>query len=179
MSSTTTDNAEQGDGNVAAIAGRCEPWAIGVLAVVLFLLVGDAILQPILWSMSSSGYYPMDVALVHVRDNVIAALPAYALLWVLWETRGYLARLRKGEIWLPATQRTLSGIGGGLVAAGLLGLAARPVLLWVRSDGFEFSLDPGWLALSGIGLLLIMIGRVMESVVEAALALKRENDEIL
>ncbi|WP_299326771.1 DUF2975 domain-containing protein [Parasphingopyxis sp.] len=174
-----TDNAQQDGGSTAAIAGRCEPWATGVLTIVVFLLIGDAILQPIIWSMSSNGYYPMELALVHVRDNVLAALPAYALLWVLWETRGYLARLRKGEIWLPATQRTLLGIGGGLVAAGLLGLAARPLVIWVRGDGFEFSLDPGWLALAGVGLLLVMIGRIMESVVEAALALKRENDEIL
>ena len=164
---------------VSATAARWEPIANGVFGIVLFLVVGDAILEPLVSSLSSNGWYPMATALRHIRDNVVSIAPVYALIWILWESRVYLARLRRGEIWLSSTQQTLYRIGLGLIVAAALGLAARPLMLAINGNAVEFDLSPSWLSLGGVGWLVFMIARVTSAVTDAALALKKDNEEII
>ncbi len=163
---------------LATSAARWEPWANGVFAIVAFLLIGDAVLQPIIWSMGSNGWYPMEKALVHARNNVIAALPGYALLWAVWEARAFLAALRRRAIWPSPTQRALTRLGLGLALAGALGLVVNPALSFLHGD-FNPHPEITWLALCGVGVLVVMVARMTASVIDVALALKRENEEFI
>ncbi|MEO1037301.1 MAG: hypothetical protein AAFX44_17210 [Pseudomonadota bacterium] len=163
---------------LANIAARWEPWATVILVMFAVFVIGDAILQPLLWSLTSDGYYPMERAIGHVRDNVLATLPAYPLLYALWVARSYLGHLRLGALLAPASQRAVMNVGIALVAAGLLGALAPPF----RSVLYgQIQLDPdmAWLAVGGVGFVIVIVGRVTASIASVALALKRENEQFV
>ncbi len=171
--------SEDAAGAVAAAAKRWELWANVVIGATAVFLFGDAILQPVLWSLSSSGWYPLEVAMIHTRDNVLAAAPGYALFGALIETRLYLARLSNGAVWLDSTQNVLARLGGWVIAAGGIGAVAHPLLDWARSGEVSFMPDLLWLSVSGVGVLIVMIARIMRAVARYAMALQREVDEIV
>lgn len=164
---------------VSSLAAAWEPYVVAALLLALFLLIGDAVLQPIVWSFTSDGWYPIEKALIHIRDNVLAGAPGYALLWTFWEARVYLSRLRQGDMWLSSTQKLLSRIGWTLVLAGFLGMAVRPAFRFLHEGDISLSSDLSWGTLAGVGLLVIMIGRIAASIVEAAAAVKRENEDFV
>ncbi|MEL6257616.1 MAG: hypothetical protein AAFQ67_00975 [Pseudomonadota bacterium] len=179
MNKSPKEQSADASAAVASLAGFWEPFVVGGFAIGLFLLVGDGVLQPIIWSLASDGWYPMPRALTHVRDNVAAALPGYALLWAFWEARIYLLRLRRGGVWLSSTQHVLSRIGWVLVFAGVLGATVRPILRLVRDGSINLGPDLSWLALAGVGVLVTLVGRITASVVEATAAVKRENEDFI
>lgn len=156
---------------VAADARRMEPVATGVLGFAVALYVVN-----VLWP------------LVHAGDGrdaglrLVAALPAAALIAALWDVRGYLRALADGRLWGPATSRLLARIGDTLQAVAFAGVLAVPNLLrWIGGEpgGLSADLDPGYLALGGLGLLLSLVGRTVGRVVDVAAALKAENEEIV
>ncbi len=163
-----------------AEASRLQPLATGLFVTALLSVLGSGVAEPLI-EVARGERYGDGEAFSEVATNVVNALPAIALLWALWETRTYLGRLSKGEVWGPATMQMLGNVGNALLWAGILALAVAPTLeSWVHG-GFDFDLrvEPMNLALVGLGLLLSLIGRVVRNVVEVAASLKQENDEIV
>lgn len=165
--------------DVAAQARRLEPWATGVFAGVIVLIIGDGVAEPFFSALTSNGYYPMATAARHIWLNLIGAASAVPLVWALWEARAYLGGLAAGRLWAQANGVFLRRIGAAAAAAALIAFFVQPLLL-ASAAGREFRFDASAinLALAGLGGLLIIIGRVLDRVVDAALDLKRRNDEI-
>jgi hypothetical protein len=165
----------------AAEASRLEPLATAILVGALLVLAGSGILEPIFFNMQEEGAPPMSEMLRQAGRNFLEASPAIALIWGLAETRTYLGKLAKGEVWGPATMQMLGRVGDALLAAAVLALFIAPTLMeWVDgSVGMRVDWDAGYLALAGLGLLLTLISRVVRNVVEVAASLKQENDEIV
>lgn len=164
----------------AAEASRLQPLATALLVASLLVLAGSGIVEPIWFGAREEGYSTTE-AIQEALDNLLRASPAIALIWGLVETRGYLGRLARGEVWGPATMQLLGRVGDALVAAAVLAMFISPTLQqWVAGDiGMRAEWDAGYLALAGLGLLLTLISRVVRNVVEVATALKRESDEIV
>lgn len=166
----------------AAEASRLEPLATALLIGAILVLAGSGILEPIFFNARiEDGAPPMSEMLREAGRNLLDASPAIALIWGLAETRSYLGRLAKGEVWGPATMQMLGRVGDSLLAAAILALFIAPTIQeWVDgSVGMRAEWDAGYLALAGLGLLLTLISRVVRNVVEVAAALKQENDEIV
>lgn len=164
----------------AAEASRLEPLATALLIGALLVLAGGGILEPIVFNARDPDYATGERVREALR-NLLEASPAIALIWGLAETRTYLGKLAKGEVWGPATMQMLGRVGDALLAAAALAIFIAPtVAQWVEgSFGAYPDWDAGYLALAGLGLLLTLIARVVRNVVEVAAALKQENDEIV
>ena len=164
----------------AAEASRLQPLATALLVASLLVLAGSGIMEPIVFGARDPEYSTADGIREALR-NLLRASPAIALIWGLLETRVYLGRLARGEVWGPATMQLLGRVGDALVAAVVLAMFVAPTLeQWVEGDiGMRADWDAGYLALAGLGLLLTLISRVVRNVVEVATALKRESDEIV
>lgn len=165
----------------AAEASRLEPLATALLIGAILVLAGSGILEPIFFNAYEDTAPPMAEMLRQAGHNLLEASPAIALIWGLAETRTYLGRLAKGEVWGPATMKMLGRVGDALLAAAVLALFIAPTISeWVEgSVGMRADWDAGYLALAGLGLLLTLIARVVRNVVEVAAALKQESDEIV
>jgi len=169
----------------AAEASRLEPLATALLVGAILVLVGNGLLEPLVYGAGAYGggdeAAPMSEMLHDVGRNLLEASPAIALIWGLAETRSYLGRLAKGEVWGPATMQMLGRVGDALLSASVLAIFIAPTLQdWIdRSVGVRVDWDAGYLALAGLGLLLTLISRVVRNVVEVAASLKQENDEIV
>jgi hypothetical protein len=160
----------------AAEASRMQPLASILLIAALLLIVGQYVLSPLGSAISSGAWGSEEIA------DVIDAAPALALAWALWETRRYLGRLARGDVFGPATTQLLGRVGDCLLWAAALSAFAVPNLRsWIDGGfgGFEWSLEAQDLVLAGLGLLLSLIGRVVRNVVEVAANLKAENDQIV
>jgi hypothetical protein len=156
---------------VADDARRMEPVATGVLgfAVVLYAV-------NVVWPLLHAG------GALDAGRRVIEALPASILIVALWDVRKYLLALADGGLWGPAASRLLARVGDTLQTAAFAGVLAVPNLVrWIGGEpgGLSADLDPGYLALGGLGLLLSLVGRAVGRVVEVAGALKAENEEIV
>jgi Protein of unknown function (DUF2975) len=164
----------------AAEASRLQPLATALLVGAILVLVGGGIMDPIVFNARDAGYSSSE-AFQEVARNLLEASPAIALIWGLAETRSYLGRLARGEVWGPATMTMLGRVGDALLSAAVLAIFVAPTLAeWVHgSVGAHVDWDAGYLALAGLGLLLTLISRVVRNVVEVAAALKAENDEIV
>lgn len=164
----------------AAEASRLEPLATALLIGALLALAGSGILEPIVLDARDADYSTGE-AVRAAAFNLLEASPAIALIWGLAETRTYLGRLAKGEVWGPATMQMLGRVGDALLAAAALAIFVAPTLtMWVSGDvGMQTDWDAGYIALAGLGLLLTLISRVVRNVVEVAAALKADNDEIV
>jgi hypothetical protein len=164
----------------AAEASRLEPLATALLIGALLALAGSGIAEPIIFG-SRDPDYSIGEGVRSALRNLLDASPAIALIWGLAETRTYLGRLAKGEVWGPATMQMLGRVGDALLAASVLALFIAPTIAdWVEgSPSMRWDWDAGYLAIAGLGLLLTLISRVVRNVVEVAAALKQENDEIV
>jgi hypothetical protein len=164
----------------AAEASRLEPLATALLVGAILVLAGSGILEPLVFSGREDGYSTAE-GLREAGRNLLRASPALALIWGLAETRTYLGRLAKGEVWGPATMQMLGRVGDALLSAAVLAIFIAPTVgEWVEGEiGMRADWDAGYLALAGLGLLLTLISRVVRNVVEVAAALKAENDEIV
>ncbi len=164
----------------AAEASRLEPLATALLVGAILVLVGNGLLEPLMFGAGEEGP-PIDEMLRDAGRNLLQASPAIALIWGLAETRSYLGRLAKGEVWGPATMQMLGRVGDALLSASVLAIFIAPTLEeWIEgSVGVRVDWDAGYMALAGLGLLLTLISRVVRNVVEVAAALKQENDEIV
>ncbi|MDX2233422.1 MAG: DUF2975 domain-containing protein [Hyphomonadaceae bacterium] len=164
----------------AAEASRLEPLATALLVGALLVLAGGGLFEPMIFNARDPDYSLLEGA-GEAAVNLLEATPAIALIWGLAETRVYLGRLAKGEVWGPATMQLLGRVGDALVWAAFLAIFVAPTLIeWVRgSPMMRADWDPGYLALAGLGLMLTLIARVVRNVVEVAAALKAENDEIV
>lgn len=164
----------------AAEASRLEPLATALLVGAILVLAGNGILEPLFFGRGDEGP-PLSEMLHMSGRNLLEASPAIALIWGLAETRSYLGRLAKGEVWGPATMQMLGRVGDALLSASVLAIFIAPTLMdWIEgSVGLRTDWDAGYIALAGLGLLLTLISRVVRNVVEVAAALKAENDEIV
>ncbi|MEJ0059957.1 MAG: DUF2975 domain-containing protein [Terricaulis sp.] len=163
----------------AAEASRLQPLASILLVASLVLILGQYVIDPMTqwFGWSGGGGSFQDFAM-----QVVEALPPLILAWGLWETRNYLGRLSKGEVWGPATALLLGRIGDCLLWAAAIAMFVVPnVQNWMQGGfgGFDWRFDGEYLVLAGLGLLLSLIARVVRNVVEVAAALKAENDEIV
>ena len=164
----------------AAEASRLQPLATLLLVASVLVLAGSGIVEPIVWDARDQDY-SLGQGVREALRNLLQASPAIALIWGLSETRAYLGKLARGEVWGPATMQLLGRVGDALVTAAVLALFVAPTITeWVEgSVGMRVDWDAGYLALAGLGLLLTLISRVVRNVVEVAVALKQENDEIV
>jgi hypothetical protein len=166
----------------AAEASRLQPLATILLAAALLLILGQYLIGPIS-EVFFAEYGPGDD-----RDyeslirTVVEAAPPLILAWGLWETRNYLGRLARGEVWGPATAMLLGRVGDTLLWAAAIAMIVVPnIQNWVSGGfgGFDWNFDAEYLVLAGLGLLLSLIARVVRNVVEVAAALKADNDQIV
>jgi hypothetical protein len=152
-------------------ARRMQPLATAVFVFAVVLYVVN-----VLWPLTQEGTWR------EMGLRLVAALPAAILISSLWDVHVYLRKLVNGELWGPATTRLLGQVGDALqyVAAAVI-VIVPSLLKWIggRPGGLDFRLEPEYLAFAALGLLLSMIARVVGNVVEAAAALKAENDEIV
>ena len=163
----------------AAEASRLQPLASILLAAALLLILGQYLIGPI--SETFFGDYG-DRDYESLIQRIVEAFPPLILAWGLWETRNYLGRLARGEVWGPATAMLLGRIGDSLLWAAAIGMIVVPnIQNWVSGGfgGFDWNFNAEYLVLSGLGLLLSLIARVVRNVVEVAAALKADNDQIV
>lgn len=163
----------------AAEASRLQPLASILLGAALLLILGQYLIGPISETFFGD-YGDRDYeSLIH---QIVEAFPPLILAWGLWETRNYLGRLARGEVWGPATAMLLGRIGDSLLWAAAIGMIVVPnIQNWVSGGfgGFDWNFNAEYLVLSGLGLLLSLIARVVRNVVEVAAALKADNDQIV
>lgn len=163
----------------AAEASRLQPLASILLAAALLLILGQYLIGPFSEVFFSDYGERSYVDLVH---TVVEAAPPLILAWGLWETRNYLGRLARGEVWGPATAMLLGRIGDALLWAAAIAMIVVPnIQNWVSGGfgGFDWNFEAEYLVLAGLGLLLSLIARVVRNVVEVAAALKADNDQIV
>lgn len=163
----------------AAEASRLQPLASILLAAALLLILGQYLIGPISEMFFNEYGERSYVDLVH---TVVEAAPPLILAWGLWETRNYLGRLARGEVWGPATAMLLGRIGDALLWAAAIAMIVVPnIQNWVSGGfgGFDWNFEAEYLVLAGLGLLLSLIARVVRNVVEVAAALKADNDQIV
>lgn len=162
----------------AAEASRLQPLASFLFWGALLLIVGQHVAEPMAYVFDGdSGEAARELGV-----NLVEAVPALVLSFALWETRGYLGRLAKGELWGPSTARLLGRVGDCLLWAALTSMLVVPNLEnWLHGGfgGFDANFEAVDLCLAGMGLLLSLISRVVGNVVQVAASLKAENDQIV
>lgn len=162
----------------AAEASRLQPLATFLFWGALLLIIGQHVAEPITYAFEGEVGEGTREFLAHLAE----ALPALVLSFALWETRGYLGRLAKGELWGPSTARLLGRGGDCLLWAAIFAVLVVPNLEnWLRGGfgGFDANFEAVDLCLAGMGLLLSLISRVVGNVVQVAASLKAENDQIV
>jgi hypothetical protein len=162
----------------AAEASRLQPLATFLFWGALLLIVGQHVAEPLTYVFDAGG----GEGLNEFGAHLVEALPALVLSFALWETRGYLGRLAKGELWGPSTARLLGRVGDCLLWAAISAVLVVPNLdNWLRGGfgGFNANFEAVDLCLAGVGLLLSLISRVVGNVVQVAASLKAENDQII
>lgn len=172
---------------VAEEAKRLRPWVYGlfVLAVVLVVteiatdgIAGTARLKVLHDAGDKVSW--LEMVDVFLRQALRAA-PAIALTSALWYAQNYLARLEKGELWTTSTAALVDEVGRSMVAASVLMVAIVPTVgLWLDGRGaFAFDLEALPVVLGGLGLALIVVSRGLKAALDAAGALKSDNDQFV
>jgi hypothetical protein len=164
----------------AAEASRLQPLATILLAAALLLIFGQYLIGPL--SETFFAEYGEERDFEQLAHTIVEAAPPLILAWGLWETRNYLGRLARGEVWGPATSTLLGRIGDSLLWAAAIAMIVVPnIQNWISGGfgGFSWNFEAEYLVLAGLGLLLSLIARVVRNVVEVAAALKRDSDEII
>lgn len=163
----------------AAEASRLQPLATFLFAAAMLLIVGQHAAEPMAYVFEETDKRE---ALRELARHVLEAAPAIILSLALWETRAYLGRLAKGELWGASTARLLGRVGETLLLAALASVLIVPTLSnWIEGHfgGFNYDFRADDLCLAGVGLLLSLISRVIGNVVQVAASLKAENDQIV
>lgn len=163
----------------AAEASRLQPLATVLFAGAMLLIAGQHAADPLAYALDSGD--PAD-AWRELGRHLVEATPAIVLSFALLETRAYLSRLAKGELWGPSTAHLLGRVGSTLLAAAVAAFLLAPTLMnWIEGNygGFHYDLEASHLVLAGIGLLLMLIAKVIGDVVSVAASLKSENDQIV
>ncbi|MEO1044682.1 MAG: hypothetical protein AAFX04_04510 [Pseudomonadota bacterium] len=190
MMTDTTGNGDSGASaldrsaaSVASLAHRYAQWTSMILLLVTAYYVWEEIGEPVISSLSSSGYYPMDTALGHVANNLATSIAVVPLLWGAWELRCFLHRLAATELWAAATAQHLKRVGIAIALAGLAALFVSPVLVaLVHAEPFSIrsiDYDPIYLALIVVSALLYLVARVFTFASQAAQALNAENSQFI
>lgn len=187
MPSEPSDPLATAAASAAAEAKRLRPWVFGlfVLAIVLIVsaIASDGISSTAHLREARAAGEPFEWrdALHAILRQVLMAAPAFALATALWYAQDYLKRLEKGELWTVSTSALVKEIGGSLVTASVLSVAVVPTALgWVEGgNAFRTDLESGFVVLGGLGLALIVIGRVLHDAIVAAGSLKSEHDQIV
>lgn len=124
---------------------------------------------------------PAVLAALHaVLVELLRLSPAIALLHGLWETSRYLRAVAGGAAVEPATLAVLRHVGDACVWAGVLAMLVAPnVMAWLRGGGFDLRIEPEFVALTGLGVLLGLIGRVLALSAARAEAARAELDQIV
>lgn len=164
----------------AAEASRLQPLATIFLGAALLLILGRYIIGPVAEAFFED--HGGDRDFQELARNFIEAGPPLILAWGLWETRNYLGRLAKGEVWGPATAMLLGRVGDALLWAAAAAMLVVPNLRnWIEGGfgGLDWQFEAEYLVLAGLGLLLSLIARVVRNVVEVAAALKADSDQIV
>jgi hypothetical protein len=164
----------------AAEASRLQPLASILLAAALLLILGQYVIGPV--SEVFFGEYGSGRDYEDLVHTMVEAAPPLILAWGLWETRNYLGRLARGEVWGPATAMLLGRVGDTLLWAAAIAMIVVPnIQNWVSGGfgGFDWNFEAEYLVLAGLGLLLSLIARVVRNVVEVAAALKADNDQFV
>ncbi len=168
--------------SVAKTAARYAPWSLTVFAVTAFVYFAEEIGQPVFYSLTSDGYYPMPQALGHVRGNLATSLPTVALLWALWEVQGFVGRLARGGLWEQAAMAHLTRLGVAVALAGAIAMFVTPLFTATMSaaqNAKPWPFNPLYVALAGLGAIMFLIARLFRIAVTTAEALKRENDQFI
>jgi hypothetical protein len=164
--------------DAAAAAKRLEPWGWFALSVVVLGILTDVVLGPILRGIRNdlSPFEAWRSAQVWVDF-----LPAFILAYGLWELLDYLGKISRGADWAVTTVRMIREIGLTLVWAGIAAMVVAPTMSqWVQLKiTFDFHIDPAWLALAVLGAMLMAIAQTVGKLVQAAAALKAENESFV
>jgi hypothetical protein len=182
------DRPEEGDDPlveaaraVSVRAATYAPWAVAIFAVATAAYAWEEILQPILWSLSSDGHYPMSRALGHVRGNLETSTAAIPLLWGLWELTAFVRGLAHDGPWRSDTAARLARLGLAVILASFVAMVVTPAMSGLadarNADPWPF--DPIHLALVGIGLVLVLVARLLQIAVRTVQRLKQENDQFV
>jgi hypothetical protein len=166
---------------VTVRAAAYAPWALAIFAVATTAYAWEEILQPILWSLSSDGYYPMSRALGHVRGNLETSMAAIPLLWALWELTAFLRGLAHDGPWRSDAGARLTRVGFAVILASVVAMLVTPAMAGLPDarDAKPWPFDPIHLALVGIGLVLVLVARLLQIAVRTVQRLKQENDQFI
>lgn len=168
-------------------ARRLRPWVYGLFVLAIVLIVSEIVSHGMertadLREVHAAGdaFRAWDVVDAFLRQ-ALGAAPAFALATALWYGQDYLKRLEQGGLWTVSTARLVKEIGASLVTASALSIVVVPTaLLWLdRRGAFVADLESGPVVLGGLGLALIVIGRVLYDAIGAAGSLKSEHDQIV
>ncbi len=174
---------ERSAASVASLAQRYAQSTSIILLLVTAYYVWEEIGEPVISSLSSNGYYPLDTALGHVGNNLATSIAVVPLLWGAWELRCFLHRLAANELWAAKTSRHLMRVGLAIALAGITALFLSPVLVaLVQAEPFSMrniGYDPIYLALIVVGALLYLVARVFTFASQAAQALDAENSQFI
>jgi hypothetical protein len=165
----------------AAEASRLQPLATMFFGAALLLVFGQAVLEPLAYLTYGEERETPRALAAGIGEHLLEVTPVIPLIWALWETRAYLGRLARGEVWGPATMQMLGRVGDALLWSAGLSVFVVPMFSnWVHGNfGFDVSFDAAAIALAGLGLLLSLVARVVRNVVDVAATLKAENDQIV
>ncbi len=172
--------------HASKIAKQMRPLAFALLAIGAVFTLRDVSHDFSLMcvdEMAASGErFSLRCSIHQIGLQLIHIGPALALLWALWEAQTYLARLEKGDLFVPDTMALFSRIGEALViAAAWKALFAPTLLRWVseQQGGIVWDLDADSITLAGLGVILSAIGRAWRAALEASAEIKSENDAIV
>lgn len=154
-------------------------FVIGLISVLRHLVIlRDACSGAVL---AGEKAFTLACALHELGLQLIAAGPALALLWALYETQAYLKRLEDGDVFAPSTMKLFARIGEALIMAAAWAVVIAPTLSqWVAGHGgFDWQLDAKSITLGGLGIALVTIARVLGEVLASAEAAKADSDAVV
>jgi Protein of unknown function (DUF2975) len=112
----------------------------------------------------------------HYVDLLVGQLPVLFYAWALWSVRGALAAYAGGGTLTARAGKSIEAVGACLFLGGLCDVFAVPLLLRVlHGQGSYAAFDMAAMTLGGVGLALVVIGRLLAD----AEAARRELDEFV
>ncbi len=166
----------------AAEAKYLRPIAQALLILAILMIVSQYFAQPA-WEEIRRAPTPSFLdALNQWLLKIINAGSAVALTWALWETQGYLKKLKQGAIWSVSTMQFFGRIGECLIASAVWATLISPTITgWATEfrGGFQWHLESQSLVLLGLGLLMSLLARVIGTAFQTANDLKADHDGII
>jgi hypothetical protein len=106
---------------------------------------------------------------------LIPALPLVFFFFSLFRLRQALDHYSDGEFFSPKPGRHIAGAGVSAVLALAAAIVAPALQAWTAGTRFPFEIEPVMAAMLAFALFVMIVGRILE----AAAAIKAENDEIV